>query len=244
MKWNYFLEILKELEDPGNCQPISFISAPGMIRKHIILQDVVKLVGDKEVIRDSKHDFTKGKLTDLMAWLISWLSVMDWLLQWMRYFLISCTQTSVRSMIPHNSHASQLEAYGFDGWTVTWRKNWIVGLIQRFTVNGFKDLQPKWKAVESDVPQLSLLGPILFIVFFNYTLSKFADDTKLCGAVDPSDTIQRDLDRLKECAYANLMKFKRAKSKVLHPDWGNPQHHYCGIKRLREALLIRTLGCG
>lgn len=67
MKWNYFIEILKKLEDPGNSQPISFISAPGMIMKHIILQDVLNHVGDKEVIRDSKHGFTKGKLclTDL-----------------------------------------------------------------------------------------------------------------------------------------------------------------------------------
>lgn len=59
----------------------------------------------------------------------------------------------------------------------------------------FKDLQSmaasKWKPVESDDPQVSLFGPILFIVFFNHTeyekdctLSEFANDTKLCGAVN------------------------------------------------------------
>ena len=64
---------------------------------------------------------------------------------------------------------------------------------------------------------------MLFNIFINNglecTLSKFANDTKLSGAVDKlegRDAIQRDLVKLKRWDCVNLMRLNIAKTKVLH----------------------------
>ncbi|GAB0182337.1 hypothetical protein GRJ2_000699000 [Grus japonensis] len=68
------------------------------------------------------------------------------------------------------------------------------------------------------------------------TVSKFTNNTKLCGVVNTlegRDAIQRDLDRLERWDHANRTKFNKAKCKVLHMGWGNPKHNY----RLRREWI-------
>ncbi|KAJ7395636.1 rna-directed dna polymerase from mobile element jockey-like [Pitangus sulphuratus] len=61
------------------------------------------------------------------------------------------------------------------------------------------------------------------------TLRKSADDTKSSGAADmleERDAIQRGLDKLREWAHADLMKFQKAKCNVLHMVQGSTQYQH------------------
>ncbi|KAJ7428069.1 rna-directed dna polymerase from mobile element jockey-like [Pitangus sulphuratus] len=111
---------------------------------------------------------------------------------------------------------------------------------QREGYRGWKQRQVVWEEyreiVQAAKDQGSISGSVLFKIFVGYmdsgikgTLSKFAVDTKLWGAVDTlegRDAIQRDFNRLERWARANLMKFNKAKCKVLQLGRGNSKHKY------------------
>jgi len=77
------------------------------------------------------------------------------------------------------------------------------------------------------------------------TFSKFANVSKLCGAVDTlegRDAIQRDLGRRERWASENLVKFNKAKCKVLHMGWGNPKHKYRLVREWSRTSSEEDLG--
>ena len=107
--------------------------------------------------------------------------------------------------------------------------NWLDDRSQTVVVNGSV---PRWKSIMSGVQSLGLgTSPLQHLYQWHRqgiecTLSKFAGDTKLSDAVDAiegRDIIKRDMDTLRKWEHENLMRFNKAKCKVLHLLHGNPK---------------------
>ena len=104
--------------------------------------------------------------------------------------------------VPHQRLLEKLRKRGIGGKLLRTIGNWLSKRKQRVCVKGVKST---WEEVWSGVPQGSVLGPLLFLIYINELeekvvskVFKFADDTKLFSQV--SDTVdavgmQEDLDR-------------------------------------------------
>jgi hypothetical protein len=107
--------------------------------------------------------------------------------------------------VPHQRLLEKMRAYGIQGMILNWVSSFLSGRKQRVVVNGEKSA---WADVLSGIPQGSVLGPILFILFINDlpdavlgTVKLFADDTKAFSrieSVQDSERLQEDLKRLCE----------------------------------------------
>ena len=104
-----------------------------------------------------------------------------------------------------------------------WIRDFLKDRKQRVKVRGtVSDLGP----VTSGVPQGSVLGPLLFLIYINdlpggitSIMNMFADDGKLLKKIvslNSCKELQEDLNKLQEWSEKWLMKFNTSKCKVIH----------------------------
>jgi len=126
---------------------------------------------------------------------------------------------------------------------------WLRDRKQKVVVDGEAS---SWAAVKSGVPQGSVLGPLLFIVYINdiddgieNTLKKFADDTKLIevGSDTQIDSVKNDLIQVEKWAEKWQMQFNVEKCKIMHIGASNKGTSYeMANKKLAVVKAEKDLG--
>ena len=105
--------------------------------------------------------------------------------------------------VPHKRLLCKLEAYGVSGTLLNWFKAFLCDRRQRVVINGTAS---DWAPVLSGVPQGSILGPLLFILYINDLLNNlqcnikiFADDVAVYKSIitrEDCDMLQHDLSSI------------------------------------------------
>ena len=138
--------------------------------------------------------------------------------------------------VSHSKLLLKLESYGLGSILVNWVKAFLSNRRQRVVIGNHSS---DWKWVLSGVPQGSVLGPILFVIFINdlplgvrSVCKMYADDCKLINIIKNSGDsliLQEDINRVQVWANVWQATFNCNKCKVMHFGRDNQQYGYTMI---------------
>ena len=147
-----------------------------------------------------------------------------------------------------------LRHHGIGGEVAKWLQALLSNRCQQVVVNGEAS---GWRTVTSGVPQGSVLGPCLFLIYINLIdeclesgensfISKFADDTKLgrvVRTVDEKEVLQDELNKLSRWCQDWAMGFNSTKCKIMHFGKRNRKFKYTlGGFQLEESQKEKDVG--
>ena len=233
----------------SNYRPISLTSVIGKMLESIVAKRIREHLESHGLIADSQHGFTKGRScqTNLLSFYRPVYEAAD---NDDNYDVIYLDFSKAFDRVPHERLLSKIKAHGIDGKVYSWIKSWLSNREQRVIVNGEKS---NWGKVISGVPQGSVLGPLLFIIYINdldtgisSNISKFADDTKIGRQISTprdSEILQKELDILHEWVNKWQMNFNTSKCSILHIGKHNLDNGYeINGTELRRLNSERDLG--
>ena len=218
--------------DPSNYRPVSLTSVCGKTCERIIRNSLMEFLEEKKLISPHQHGFRSGRscCTQLLEIMEIWTKILDDGGSWDCIYL---DFAKAFDRVPHLRLISKLESIGISGNLLGWITDFLSNRKQSVVLNGARSSQ---RDVTSGIPQGSVLGPILFIIFINdmpnvidSEIKIFADDTKLFRAItsiEDNEKLQEDLNALNEWSRKWQLGFNTSKCKTLHYGTNNKQFTY------------------
>ena len=216
---------------PSNYRAITLTSVVCKILEKLIVEKIVKHLKTNLLNDKYQHGFTpkKSTVTNLIEVLNIWSESIS---HGIPVDVIYLDYEKAFDKVPHKRLLLQLNKFGIRGNTLAWITDYLKNRTQRVRVNGTISTSID---VLSGVPQGSVLGPALFLIFvadvssiINNIISMYADDTKLLNSIyeNTTDILQEDINILSRWADEMQMSYNVDKCHTLHLGSKNPQHTY------------------
>jgi hypothetical protein len=216
---------------PGNYRPVSLTSIVCKLMEQLVKENILQHMIDNVLICNEQHGFLSGRscVTNMLETLDYWTKLID---EKKPIDVLYLDFKKAFDTVPHGRLITKLRMYNIHPETVQWVEDFLSDRQQRVCINGD---QSDWSNVSSGIPQGSVLGPILFIIYINDLpkdlISKtniFADDTKASSEVDETGNtkLQTDIDTLQAWTDKWQLQFNVDKCSILHLGKNNPKHTY------------------
>nr|VZH90178.1 unnamed protein product [Spirometra erinaceieuropaei] len=235
-----------------NYRPISLTCILCKVMERIIKCELMQFLEIHGLLSKCQHGFRKGRscTTNLLQSLQSWTEALD---DRHAVHIAFIDFQKAFDTVPHQRLLHKLEKIGISGNFHKWIENFLVGRHQVVCVGRGKS-DPAM--VESGVPQASVLGPILFLIYvddaardLDCEVAMFADDMKIWSVIRgpaDEDRLQMNLNRLEEWSNRWLLRFNVAKCSILR--LGNTARsastrgYFLGGAALQEVEAQKDLG--
>ena len=232
-----------------NYRPVSLTSVICKLLETIIRDHMIDFLVKHKLINPSQHGFLKARscLTNLLCF---FEEITKWVDEGSPVDVIYLDFQKAFDKVPHQRLILKLKSHGMGNSIINWIEQWLTDRRQRVVVDGEVS---SGKSVLSGVPQGSVLGPILFLVYINDLekgvigkILKFADDTKLftkTKEIGDNFFLQDDIDKLVKWSEKWQMLFNFGKCKCLHIGPGNTSMTYeMGRTILSTTVKEKDLG--
>ena len=207
-------------DDVENYRPVSLLSIISKVIERCVFNHVYEHVNS--LISPLQHGFVRGKscTSQLLDVYHQIGQTLDNTCQTDIFFL---DFSKAFDSVSHVLLIHKLQSFGINGNLLNWLNSYLSDRQQRVVIEGSKSA---WLPVKSGVPQGSILGPLLFLLYINdmpgvvssSSVALFADDAKCFRSIKNIDDclkLQRDLDKLFHWSVKWKLNFNVKKCKVL-----------------------------
>lgn len=208
--------------NPNNYRPISLLSIIGKLMERCILNHLNQYLVENKILTSFQSGFRKGDSTinQLLFLYNEFSNAID---DNKEVRVVFCDISKAFDRVWHRGLLFKLRSIGISGDLLEWFSDYLTNRQQRVCIKSFSS---QWRLVPAGVPQGSILGPILFLIYINdivhhigSNIRLFADDTSLYIIVEDPLTaaiqLNNDLDIISKWGKTWIVNFNPEKTESL-----------------------------